>query len=457
LGWNKLTGVKPRLTLEARLAAILAAAVTLSIVLAVLLAEAFQLRWLAILVALAVALPLSVWGLRGAMAPVNRYLQTLIDAVGSLRDGDLSVSISDARDDELGQMARAYNGVGEILRRERQNLYQRELLLDTVIQASPLALVLTQAAGRIVYSNAAARRLFNHGRKMEGAAFENLLAAVPASLREAALGGRDGLYTVEAESEPDVYHVSRQTFTLNTREHRLYLFKQLTRELARQELATWKKVIRLMSHELNNSLAPISSLAHSGRLLARGADPGGGTPAAGADAGRLDRIFGTIEERSQHLKHFLEEYVRFAKLPRPKPQQVEWTQFLDYLQGTVPFRRNGAVAGTGWFDQAQLEQVLINLLKNAHEAGGPAEEIALDVRREGGGTLLRVLDRGRGMSETVLHNALLPFYSTKSNGSGLGLTLSREIIDAHGGRLALFNRPEGGLEVRVWLPEAPIF
>jgi nitrogen fixation/metabolism regulation signal transduction histidine kinase len=272
-----------------------------------------------------------------------------------------------------------------------------------------------------------------------------VLEAAPAALRDAALGERDGLYTVEAaEGEPEVYHVAHQRFTLNTREHRLYLFKQLTRELARQELATWKKVIRLMSHELNNSLAPISSLAHSGRLL--GPEP---------DARRLEQIFATIEERSSHLKHFLEEYVRFAKLPRPKPQAVGWREFVERLAGTVPFAQAGDGVGDAWLDPTQMEQVLINLLKNAHESGSPAEQVVLEAGREAGGLRIRVLDRGRGMSGTVLQNALLPFYSTKANGSGLGLTLSREIIEAHGGRLSLANRADGGLEVRVWLPGGP--
>jgi len=434
--------VKIRLTLEASLTAILAAAVAVAVVVAVLLMQRLAQPWLAILCALAIVLPLAVWGLRAFTGPVNRHLRTLIDAVESLRDGDLSVSISDARRDELGELARAYNGVGGILRRERQNLYQRELLLDTVIQASPLALVLTQAAGHVVYSNSAARRLFNAGRRLEGAKFDELLEAAPPALRDAALGERDGLYTIEpAEGEPEVYHVSHQRFTLNTREHRLYLFKQLTRELARQELATWKKVIRLMSHELNNSLAPISSLAHSGRLLGRAPDPA-----------QLERIFATIEERAGHLKNFLDEYVRFAKLPRPKPQAVRWPEFVERLNSTVPFAHAANGVDSAWFDPAQMEQVLINLLKNAHESGSAAGDVALEARAEAGGLLVRVLDRGRGMSETVLHSALLPFYSTKANGSGLGLTLSREIIDAHGGRLSLSNRDGGGLEVRLWLP-----
>jgi signal transduction histidine kinase len=109
----------------------------------------------------------------------------------------------------------------------------------------------------------------------------------------------------------------------------------------------------------------------------------------------------------------------------------------------------------GWFDAGQLEQVLINLVKNAHESGSPSVEVVLELEVRGGGVELRVVDRGAGMSEAVLQQALLPFYSTKPSGTGLGLTLSREIAEAHGGRLTVAPRDGGGTVVSVWLPEAP--
>ncbi|MGH8204858.1 MAG: sensor histidine kinase, partial [Steroidobacteraceae bacterium] len=105
-------------------------------------------------------------------------------------------------------------------------------------------------------------------------------------------------------------------------------------------------------------------------------------------------------------------------------------------------------------DAAQMEQVLINLVKNAIESGSPEDEVTLGVRKRNGGVAIEVRDRGGGLSEEVLRDALLPFYSTKPKGTGLGLTLCREIVDAHGGRLSIANRDGGGAVVTVWLPQA---
>ncbi len=431
----------PRLSLEAKIAMLLTAVVLACV--AVTLALAALPRALAALCALALLLPSAIFVLHRFMAPINRYLRVLRDGVAGFRDGDFSLSITVNRNDELGELAALYNHIGEVLRRERQELFQRELLLDTVIQSTPWALVLTNANGHVLYANTAARQLFHDGRKMEGALFSTLLAALPESLREAASADADGLYTVAGDEEPEVYHVTHNRFSLNAREHHLHLFKRLTRELNRQELESWKKVIRVISHELNNSLAPIASMAHSGRLLAeRG------------DTARLALVFDTIDDRTRRLKGFLEDYARFAKLPLPRLEDVAWQPFIDGLRGLIGFRLSAPLPSRhARFDAAQLQQVLINLLKNAHESGGPADAVTLSVREQGHGFVLAVEDRGPGMSESVLANALLPFYSTKSEGTGLGLTLCREIIEAHEGRLVLVNREGGGLEVRIVLPE----
>lgn len=403
-------------------------------------------RWLrpfpAALVGVAAALPIALWLGRQAPRRWVRVLQALRDGIVSLRDRDFSVSVAAVEDAELSGLIEAYNSLGELLRRERLDLYQRELLLDTVIQATPLAMVLSDEGGRIVYSNVAARQLLHSGRKLEGLAFAAVLDSAPPALRAALSAGGDTLFTMDVGGESEVYHLSQRSFVLNARPHRLVLLKQLTRELAAQEVAVWKKVIRVIAHELNNSLAPITSLAHSGRLLAGEA----------ADA-RLTRIFDTIGERAAHLATFIEGYGRFARLPRPLPEPVAWAPFIARLEGTTPFRLEGILpAEPGSFDARQLEQVLINLLKNAAESGSPAAEITVAVQRTAPGFRIEVADRGTGLTEETLRDALLPFYSTKPAGTGLGLTLCREIVEAHGGRLSLANRAGGGALVTVWLP-----
>jgi two-component system, NtrC family, nitrogen regulation sensor histidine kinase NtrY len=431
----------PRWSLAGRLAAALALIATLAAVL-VALATRYLPALLAALLTLLVLAPCMLWLARRITRPWVRVLRAVHDGIVSLRDHDFSVSIGSTSDRELAQLTDAYNSLGDLLRRERLDLYQRELLLDTVIQTTPLSLVLTSESGRVVYSNVAARQLLRSGRKLEGLDFAQVLAGCPAPLREALGGGGDSLFTMEVEGEAQVYHLSQRGFLLNARPHRLVLLKQLTRELAAQEVAVWKKVIRVIAHELNNSLAPISSLAHSGRLLAA-------TP----DRAQLVRVFETISERSTHLASFIDGYARFAKLPQPRPVPVLWAQFLGRLEGTLPFRVQGELpADPASFDASQLEQVMINLLKNAAESGSAREDITVSISASGPGTRIEVGDRGTGLTEETLRDALLPFFSTKESGTGLGLTLCREIVEAHGGRLSLTNRSDGGALVTVWLP-----
>ncbi len=435
--------MRVRLTLEAQVLLLVAGSM-LAATAAVLVAWHMTGQWgLAAILALAVTFPVITWLVRRWARPVNGLLQALNDAAGSLKDGDFSMSVATSRRDELGDLAVHYNAMGDVLRRERQNLFQRELLLDTVIQSSPLALVLTDGAGHVIYSNVVARRMFGDGRRLEGHAFSELVAGSPRPLQEAVAQGRDTLFSLEGEGgTAEVVHLSQRRFALNGREHLLYLFKRLTRELTRQEVATWKKVIRVISHELNNSLAPISSLAHSGRLIL-----------AGEDHSRLDGVLATIQERAEHLKEFLEGYARFARLPAPRPVRVDWPEFIAALRGSVEFEPPATLpAEPGWFDPAQVEQLVINLVKNAHESGSPPGEVQLSVADDGRAVRLQVVDRGSGMSGQVLANALLPFYSTKRAGTGLGLSLCREIAEAHGGGLSLANRPDGGLAATVWLP-----
>jgi nitrogen fixation/metabolism regulation signal transduction histidine kinase len=330
------------------------------------------------------------------------------------------------------------------LEAERGEHAQKERLLQTVVENAPMAIVLYGSTGRLSYSNAEARDLFFEGRSLTGENFLRLLDHAPEALRQGLLAETDALFTVEQEGEAQTYHLAKRYFELESETHTLLMVKHLTPELGRQEIEVWKKVIRIINHELNNSLAPISSMVHSARLIAKNPE----------QLAKLTRVFDTIEERTAHLAAFLEGYARFARLPKPRLERVAWAPFLDGIRMLFP---DLTIAGTpdrdGFFDAGQIQQVLINLLKNAREAGSAPLETELSVETEpDGAATLTVSDRGSGMSDDVLKNALLPFFSTKEKGTGLGLALCREIVEAHRGKLRLARREGGGLVVSCTLP-----
>ena len=280
-----------------------------------------------------------------ALVPMRALFRALAGTVASYRDGDFSFGITWDKASDLIELVDAHNALGNALREQRLALVQRELLLDTMVQNTPVAMVLVDASRRVVLGNLAARRMLGEGRRLEGRAFDDVLAKADNALQEAFERGGDGMFTVGSDDDEDIYHLSRRGFRLNGRPHELVLLRQLTAELRRQEVQTWKKVIRVISHELNNSLAPIASLAHSGaELLRRG------------QYERLPAALATIEDRARHLEGFIRDYARFAKLPAPRSTPVEWSRFLAQLRTQVDFVPDVQPEdGVGRFDVAQME------------------------------------------------------------------------------------------------------
>lgn len=435
-------------SLAARIAWAFAAAV---VVMSAVAAAGASLRapaW-AVFASVALAgLAVGWWLLGGVVRPATRTLRALRDGVRAFRDRDFSLHLTTRRSGrlgELGELVALYNAIGDVLRDERAALLQRELLFRGVLETAPTALVLANERQRVVFANRAAGELFAAEGGLEGQHFGAILADCPPAMRDALGSAPDSLFSVGGEAEEETYHLSRRSVELNGQRHTLYALRRLTQELRRQEVEVWKRAIRTMSHELNNSLAPIASLARSGRLVLE-QEP--------AERERLATVLEVIAERAAHLRGFLEGYARFARLPKPERREVVWGEFLAELGEVVPFVLAGEPpARPGRFDPAQLQQALINLLKNARESGSPPEEVALAVEPTGeGGVRVKVLDRGSGMSDEVLRSALLPFYSSKQSGSGLGLPLCREILEAHGGHLRIERREGGGTAVVCWIP-----
>lgn len=375
-----------------------------------------------------------------ALKPLLQEIEALNLHAQNLQDGSFNVDANRQLLRELTPLAEVLQQMSAQLRQERATLYQRELLLDTVLQSSPSALVLTDQTGRVLMTNPAARLLLHQGHKFEGLLFSELTAKLP-ELALAIQNGQQGLLHL---GEPvSIWHLSVSSFSLNQKPHQLYLLKPMTREIHREEVKAWKKLLRVIGHELNNTLAPLSSLAYSGQLVA-----------TELQHPQLQQIFQTISERQQHLNQFLQSYIQFAKLPKPVLAPVQWARLINQLQDQYEFELIGDLPRRVWqADSLQLSQLLLNLLKNAHESGSNPEHIQLSFTEMPEQLLIRLQDAGGGMGNEALAHAMVPFYTSKENGSGIGLTLCRDIAEAHGGSLSLQNQG-AGLLVTLILPSS---
>ena len=329
--------------------------------------------------------------------------------------------------------------VGPVLRRRTSPGSPLELVTTHL----PVAVLLFAGDGRIVYTNAAARTLLFEGEDPTGRNLLRLLDQAPAPVCEALTARCDTLFSLDDEGGQHTFHLLKREIEHQGMPHTLLVLSTLTREVARREVNVLKKVIRVINHELNNSLASMSSLVSSGRFIAEHPDK----------LPNLGRVLDGIEERTQHLQRFLNEYAQLSRLPAPRPGKVDWDRLLTRLQHMFPDAQVAdSVETTGEFDEAQIEQALINLLKNANEAGGSSRQVRLAFRHRGGALEIGVLDRGTGFGPEALREAQLPFYSTKEGGSGVGLALCREIAEGHAGTLRVRNREGGGSAVYLVLP-----
>ena len=266
---------------------------------------------------------------------------------------------------------------------------RREGLLQTVVETTPVAIVLFGDAGSIVFTNRSARELFFDGMAVEGENFLSMIKRAPPSLRQALLSEGDELFSVNGAAGRETFHLSRRHLDGS---QTLIAVRSVTQEINRHEVASLKKVIRIIGHEINNSLGPIASLASSAKAIVQRPEHLPKLPAM------LDRV----EERALHLKGFLDGYAKLTKIPPPKPASVAWGPFLDGLRGFWPDLQFGdPPARPGFFDRAQIQQVLINLIKNAYEAGGPKDQVKVAVEAAGeGGAASRSLIAALGSPMT---------------------------------------------------------
>jgi nitrogen fixation/metabolism regulation signal transduction histidine kinase len=372
-------------------------------------------------------------------------LRTISNLLGALREGDFSVRARGARsDDALGEVVREVNALSETLREQRLGALEATALLRKVMEEIDVVVFAFDGQQRLQLVNRAGERLLGQpmGRLLGRTAADLGLAEclVGESPRTSALSfpGRGGRWEIR-----------RSTFRERGLPHQLLVLSDLSRALREEERQAWQRLIRVLGHELNNSLAPIRSVAESlGTVLHREPLPSDWRDDA-------ERGLTVIGARAEALGRFMGAYARLARLPSPQLRTVNVGDWIRHSTGLETRLNVALVPGpelTIRADGDQLEQLLINLVQNAAEAAletGGGVSVGWS-KREG---YLEVLvdDEGPGLPNPA--NLFVPFFTTKPGGSGIGLVLCRQIAEAHGGTLTLDNRKSArGCEARVLLP-----
>lgn len=369
-------------------------------------------------------------------------LYTLANLLEALREGDFSLRGSRAqRGDAIGEVIWEVNALSATLREQRLKVEESSALLAKVIEAIDIALFSFDAESRLQLVNAAGLRLLGRshaaGRSAAELGLEDCLAVETAAVLKRSFGGSEGRFDVR-----------RFRFRSAGRPQDLLVITDLSRALREEERQAWQRLIRVLGHELNNSLAPIKSMAGTlVRVLAR--EPLPEDWREDVDAGLQ-----VIGDRAEALNRFMIGYTALARLPPPQRREVELAPLLRRvaaLEQRVPVKLGALPELRFAADPDQLEQALINLVKNAAEAsltqrGG----VEIRARADGAQVHIEILDEGLGLSGS--DNLFVPFFTTKPGGSGIGLVLARQIIEGHGGRLTLRNRDDArGCRAEVWV------
>jgi nitrogen fixation/metabolism regulation signal transduction histidine kinase len=385
-------------------------------------------------------------------ARVIRPLQTMANLLSALREGDFSVRARGAkRDEALGDVMAEINTLSRTLQEQRLSALEATALLRTVMEEIEVAIFAFDGEGRLRLANHAGQQLLNKPA-------ERVLGrhAAELGLADCLVGEANRL--LPSASFPGAtgrFGMRRSQFREGGRPHQLVVIGDLSRTLREEELRAWQRLVRVLGHELNNSLAPIKSIAGSlGTMLRR-------QQRAADWEDDMRSGLEVIESRAEGLSRFMQAYARLARLPAPTKASCPVSTLVHRVVALESHAEIEIVEGPTLIvpcDAAQIEQVLINLLKNAIYASlerpDPERQgsgVRLSWRKTGSQLEIAIEDEGPGIANTA--NLFVPFFTTKPEGSGIGLVLCRQIAENHGGQLSLENR-EGhpGCIARLYLP-----
>jgi nitrogen fixation/metabolism regulation signal transduction histidine kinase len=382
---------------------------------------------------------------------ITRPLQTLANVVAALREDDYSFRARGARrNDAMGDLAIEINALAGMLQAQRAGALEAMALVERVMSSMQSPVLAFDPDSSLVLVNAAAERaLALDAGKALGRTADNL------KLAHLVTASDDELLSLGSGQQATRWMVKRAGFRLHGVPHTLVVLSDVSAALREEERLAWERLIRVLGHEINNSLAPIKSIAESLRSRIRSAVQGD----QGAD---FESGLEVIESRAESLNRFLQAYRQLMGLPSPRLEHISLETLLRRV-GQLETRLNVSIAGTSDItlhaDPDQLQQALINLVRNAAEAAlssdaenddSPSVEIGW--RREGSEVAIAVVDNGHGLTNPG--NLFVPFYTTKPTGTGIGLVLAQQIAQAHHGTVELRNRTDGisGCRAELRLP-----
>jgi two-component system nitrogen regulation sensor histidine kinase NtrY len=384
---------------------------------------------------------------------VVRPLQTLANVVAALREEDFSFRARGATpQDSLGELAIEINQLADAMQSQRLSALEAVALLRRVILEMDAPVLAFDEQGALRVVNPAAERVLhlNAARDLGRNADE-------LHLRQILDQQDEGITAIEGQGQTARWMVRRSSFRQRGVPHTLLVLSDVSSALREEERVAWRRLIRVLGHEISNSLAPIKSIA--GSLRSRIAQ----VPAE--YSANFERGLNVIESRAESLNRFVQAYRQLAQLPAPLLGRVPLPALLDRVAGLetrLTVEMSDVQPVNLWADADQIEQLLINLVKNAvdavvneREEAGLTAAPAVTIRSRSAGDMVSILIEDNGPGLTNPGNLFVPFYTTKTSGSGVGLVLARQIAEAHGGSLELRNRMDvKGCQAEVRIPIA---
>jgi nitrogen fixation/metabolism regulation signal transduction histidine kinase len=395
-----------------------------------------------------VAVLISVFWLGCSLSVIGKVrfpLQTVSNLLAAIREGDYSIRARGGRrDDALGEVIIEVNALGENLREQRLTALEATALLSKVMTEIDVAVFAFDSKEKLRLVNRAGERLL-------GKAKERLIGctAVDLSLSDCLQGEASRTMQLTLPGSAGRWGLRRTTFREGGMPHTLIVLTDLSRALREEEREAWQRLLRVLGHELNNSLAPIKSIASTMTGLLKK------EPKLPDWEQDMQRGLEVISSRTEALNRFVSAYTKLARLPQPRLAPVEitsWIRRVIGLETRLKIRTEPGPSVTLQADGDLLDQLLINLIKNAVDAVSETNGgVSVSWQTQPSAVEIWVEDEGPGLPNSA--NLFVPFFTTKRNGSGIGLVLCRQIAEAHGGSLILENRKEQpGCRARLRLP-----